>query len=404
MTTSARRERTPDASAVGGPLLAVAVLLVALNLRGPIVAVSPVVDAIRADLGVSSAVAGLLTSLPVLMFAVASTPASWLTGRIGPERAMLVGLAVLGVGTVLRSVDGVATALVGTALIGAGITVGNVVVPVVIGRDFPHRSGGLLGLYVATMNIGSMITLSVTVPIADGVGWRWALTLWLLVAAASAVVWAVATRGSRPGTRAEPGDDGPDPATSPWRRPVGWQMLLAFGAQAFSYYGLTAWLPEILADLRGLDPAGAGAASSIFQVMAVVGALGAPLIHHRTGSLRAAFLPVAVGWLALPLGLLFAPGAWPLWCALGGAAQGGGFTVFFAAILAASRDTGENRRLGAFMQTGAYLLGSLGPFLLGALHADASWTPPLLVVVCALVVLAVSGWLGASPRHRHAAQ
>ncbi|MDT7742635.1 MAG: transporter, family, cyanate transporter [Actinomycetota bacterium] len=404
MTTSARQARPPGAPAVGGSLLAAAVLLVALNLRSPIVAVSPVVDAIRSDLGVSSAVAGLLTSLPVLMFAVASTPASWLTGRIGPERAMLVGLAVLGVGTVLRSVDGVPTALVGTALIGAGITVGNVVVPVVIGRDFPHRSGGLLGLYVATMNVGSMITLWVTVPIADGVGWRWALTVWLLVAAVSAVVWSVATRGRCPGSRAASAVDGTASPTSPWRRPVGWQMLLAFGAQAFSYYGLTAWLPEILADLRGLDPAGAGAASSIFQVLAVVGALGAPLIHHRTGSLRAAFLPVALGWLVLPLGLLFAPGAWPVWCALGGAAQGGGFTVFFAAILAASRDTGENRRLGAFMQTGAYLLGSLGPFLLGALHADASWTVPLLVVTGALVVLTISGWLGASPRHRYVGQ
>ena len=179
-------------------------------------------------------------------------------------------------------------------------------------------------------------------------------------------------------------------------------MLLAFGAQAFAYYGLTAWLPEILADLRGLDPAGAGGASSIFQVLAVVGALGAPLIHRRTGSLRAAFLPVVLGWVALPFGLLLAPGAWPLWCALAGAAQGGGFTVFFAAILAASRDTEENRRLGAFMQTGAYLLGSLGPFVLGALHADASWTPPLVAVAAALVVLAVSGWLGASPRHRYA--
>ena len=124
MTTSpARSSRRPDAPTVGGPLLAAAVLLVALNLRGPIVAVAPVVDAIRADLGVSAAIAGLLTSLPVLAFAIASPPASWMIGRLGPERAVLVGLAVLGVGTLVRSSDGVAGALVGTALIGVGITV-----------------------------------------------------------------------------------------------------------------------------------------------------------------------------------------------------------------------------------------------------------------------------------------
>ncbi|HEY2222881.1 CynX/NimT family MFS transporter [Actinomycetospora sp.] len=403
-TPSASRERPAAAPPVGGPLLAAAVLLVALNLRGPIVAVAPVVDAIRADLGVSAAVAGLLTSLPVLAFAVAAPPASWMIGRLGPERAMLVGLAVLGGGTLLRSADGVAGALAGTALIGAGITVGNVVVPVVIGRDFPHRSGALLGAYTATMNVGSMITLSITVPLTDGVGWRIALLAWLVVALAAAVVWTVATRGRRPGAAVSSTPDGTTSTErSPWRRPVGWLLVAAFACQSFSYYGLTAWLPEILADLRGLGAASAGVASSLFQIFAVAGALATPLVRNRTGSLRLAFVPVALGWLALPGGLLLAPAAWPLWCSLGGAAQGGGFFVFFSAVLAASRTTTENRRLGAFMQTGGYAIGALGPTVVGALHATAgdpaeAWAPALALVLGALVVLTASGWAAARPR------
>ncbi|MCD2194499.1 MFS transporter [Actinomycetospora endophytica] len=400
-TSSARREPRAAAPSAGGPLLAVAVLLVALNLRGPIVAVAPVVDAIRADLGVSAAVAGLLTSLPVLAFAVAAPPASWMIGRLGPERAMLVGLAVLGVGTLLRSADGIAGALAGTALIGAGITVGNVVVPVVIGRDFPHRSGALLGAYTATMNVGSMITLSITVPLADGVGWRVALLAWLVVAVASVVLWTVATRRRRPGADAvvpAAGDEIGGPA--PWRRPVGWLLVVAFAGQSFSYYGLTAWLPEILADLRGLGAGSAGVASSLFQIFAVAGALATPLVRNRTGSLRLAFVPVALGWLALPGGLLLAPAAWPLWCSLGGAAQGGGFFVFFSAVLAASRTTTENRRLGAFMQTGGYAIGALGPTVVGALHGTgaAAWDPALALVLAALVVLTASGWAATRPR------
>lgn len=406
-TSSPRQERLATAPSVGGPLLGVAVLLVALNLRGPIVAVAPVVDAIRADLGVSAAVAGLLTTLPVLAFALAAPPASWMIGRLGPERATLVGIAVLGVGTLLRSADGVAGALAGTALIGAGITVGNVVVPVVIGRDFPHRSGALLGAYTATMNIGSMITLSITVPLADGVGWRFALLAWLVVALAAVVVWTVATRGRRPvaGTDVTTTTTTADAAgmPAPWHRPVGWLLVGAFAAQSFSYYGLTAWLPEILADLRGLDAASAGVASSLFQIFAVAGALATPFVRKRTGSLRLAFVPVALGWLALPGGLLLAPGAWPLWCSLGGAAQGGGFFVFFSAVLAASRTTTDNRRLGAFMQTGGYAVGALGPTVVGALHgagADpaGAWAPALALVLGVLVVLAATGWAAARPR------
>jgi MFS transporter, CP family, cyanate transporter len=416
-TSPTRRDGHADVSS-GGPLLAVAVLLVAFNLRGPIVAVAPVVGAIRADLGVSTAVAGLLTTLPVLAFAIASSPASWLIGRIGPERAVLVGLAVLGVGTLLRSSDGVAGALGGTALIGVGITVGNVVVPVIIGRDFPHRSGPLLGAYTAVMNIGSMITLSITVPLADGVGWRVALLAWLVVALAAAVLWTVAVRRRRDvADEVTSGrsvtEDGHEPAAravrpeladpDPWRRPVGWLLVAAFAGQSFSYYGLTAWLPEILADLRGLGAASAGVASSLFQILAVAGALATPLVRTRTGSLRAAFVPVALGWLALPGGLLVAPAAWPLWCALGGAAQGGGFFVFFSAVLAASRSTDGNRRLGAFMQTGGYAVGAFGPTVLGALHGSGTatggaWTPALVLVLGAVVVLGASGWAATRSR------
>ncbi|GLZ56087.1 MFS transporter [Actinomycetospora sp. NBRC 106378] len=396
MTTAAPRR---PAASLGTPLLVAAIVLVALNLRGPIVAVSPVVDAIRVDLGVSAAVAGLLTSLPVLAFALASPPASWLIGRIGAERAMLVGLAVLTAGTVLRSADGIAGALVGTAVIGAGITVGNIVIPVVIGRDFPHRSGLLLGVYTATMNVGSMITLSATVPIAAGTGWRLALCAWLVLAVAAAVVWTLATpyRRAQLLCREAPDESRPDDssvaARAPWARPVGWLLLFAFAGQSFSYYGLTAWLPEILRDLRGLDATGAGVASSLFQILAVAGALVTPLVARRT-SLRLAFVPVAAGFLALPGGLLLAPSLWPLWCSLAGAAQGGGFTVIFSACLAASRDTTENRRMAAFIQGGGYLLGALGPFLLGAVHeavAPPAWDVPLAVVLGALVVLAVAG-------------
>lgn len=430
-TSSVRRDRHVAASPTGGTLLAVAVLLVAINLRGPIVAVSPVVGAIRADLGVSAAVAGLLTSLPVLAFAVASSPASWLIGRIGPERAVLVGLAVLGAGTLLRSSDGVAGALGGTVLIGVGITVGNVVVPVVIGRDFPHRSGPLLGAYTAVMNIGSMITLSITVPLADGVGWRIALLAWVVVMLAAAALWVVAVRRRTPrhdeaaagGNGSATTGEGDERAvrppstvaahttvveTAPWRRRVGWLLVAAFAGQSFSYYGLTAWLPEILADLRGLGPASAGVASSLFQIFAVAGALVVPLVRARTGSLRAAFVLVALGWLALPGGLLIAPAAWPLWCALGGTAQGGGFFVFFSAVLAATRSTDGNRRLGAFMQTGGYAVGALGPTVVGALHGagspagdpSAAWTPALLLLLGALVALTISGWAATRARPR----
>lgn len=391
----------PRRVAVAPALLITAILLVAVNLRGPIVAVSPVTDAIRADLGIGSGTVGLLTSLPVLCFGLATPVASALLGRFGVGRGVLVSLVVLLVGIVVRSLDGLTGAIAGTLLIGAAITVGNVAVPVVVGRELPRRAGAVLGSYTAALNVGSMITLSLTVPIADAAGWRIALACWGVLVLVAAGVWWWATRslagerGPAPaaGAAAEPAP-GADPAgdTRWWRRPVVWWLTLAFSGQAFAYYGVTAWLPELLADRLAMSPAQAGVSASIFQIAAIAGAIGVPaLLRTRAGAWGAVAVVVAA-WLTLPLGLLVAPAGWVLWCVLGGAAQGGGITVIFALLVDSARDSAENRHMSALVQGGGYVVAATGPLVLGAVREiSGGWTAPLVVVLGAILVLFAAG-------------
>ncbi|WP_181783894.1 MFS transporter, partial [Pseudonocardia pini] len=260
-------------------LLVAAILLLALNLRGPIVAVSPVTESIAADLGISAGTVGLLTSLPVLCFGLATPFASALLGRLGLGRGVLVAIGVLLAGIVLRSVGGLPTAIAGTLLIGCAITVGNVAVPVVIGRDLPERAGAVLGAYTAALNVGSMITLSLTVPIAGVVDWRFATAAWGALAVVAAVVWWRATRAATAAPVGEAPTEGPS-TVGPvwWRRPVVWGLTFAFAGQAFAYYGVTAWLPSLLRDELDMTESAAGLSSSIFQIAAVVGAFGVPVL------------------------------------------------------------------------------------------------------------------------------
>lgn len=152
-------------------VLTVAIVLIALNLRGPIVALAPVISTITSDLGLAAVVAGLLTSIPVLCFAVASPLASAVIGRLGAERAVTISLLGIVAGTLVRSAGTEAELLAGTILIGVSITVGNVVVPVVIRRDFsPERAGIITGVYTSALNVGSMITSLGTAPIAQATG------------------------------------------------------------------------------------------------------------------------------------------------------------------------------------------------------------------------------------------
>ena len=400
LRTSSPKEGHPITThartAGAGGLLLAAVLVFALNLRGPIVALAPAVETIADGLGVSQETVGILTGIPVLCFALAAPLASLLIARAGLERAVMVSLLVVFSGTVLRSAGGMETAIAGTVLIGLGITVGNVAVPVIITRDFPDRAGAVTGMYTAALNLGSVLTTMLTAPLTTVVGWRWALVAWSMLMIVAAALWRRATAGrtSAPVVLMTQSDGLPV-----WRRPVVWCLTLAFGGQAFSYYSVTTWLPTILGDLEGLSAQGAGGGASLFQLAGIVGGIGVPVLVARKVSLRTVFAGMSVLWLTLPLGLLVAPQLWPLWALCAGVSQGGNFTVIFTLIVHHARSQGDARRMSAMVQSIGYAAAAVGPFALGAVHtAVGGWTVPLLVVLGALSLMAASGLLAASIR------
>ena len=375
-------------------LVLVGIVLLALNLRGPLVAVSTVTEDLRVDVGMSGAVIGLLTSLPVLCFGLAAPPASLLIARTGLERAVLVCLGGLLVGLAVRSGGGVATALIGTVIIGLAITIGNVVTPVIIGRDFPNRVALMTGVYTAAMNVGAMLVLSTTPAVAASAGWQLALAIPALLIVVAGAVWLVLSRRRSAARSPSTGSTPPSPAATSGilRRPTTWLLTAAFAGQAFSYYGLTAWLPTLLAEELNMTREAAGSASSIFQILAVVGAFGTPLIIARLGGPVAAFAVNGVLWVTLPLGLLLAPQLWPLWSVTGGIAQGGGFVAIFTVVVYRSRTLRENRQLSAVVQAGGYVVACLGPVIFGALHdVSAEWTASLLLVVGSVTTFALLG-------------
>jgi CP family cyanate transporter-like MFS transporter len=402
-------------------VLPAAIVLIALNFRGPIVATAPVIGDIRLDLGLTATIAGLLTTIPVLCFALATPFASWVIAKADPERAVSLSLVIVLAGTVVRSMPSAAALLVGTAIIGIGITIGNVVIPVVIRRDTsPERVGLVTGVYTSALNVGSMVTSLGTAPIAAAWGWPLAIAVWAVLAVIAGFAWTYAVGARAAWLRPSAADTEPLPATGPIdqvldtgairtvraaqaaaepvrpaRRLITWGLTLAFGGQAFSYYALTAWIPTLLHDEIGFSKASSGASSSVFQILAVVGALGVPVLASKWRP-RAIISLVAFLWLAMPLGLLFAPQLWLLWSVLGGAAQGGGITVIFIVIVRIVSSDADARRMSAFVQGGGYLIGSAGPIVAGSLHgATGNWTAPLLVVLVAVLTLGVVGTFAA---------
>lgn len=360
------------------------------------------------DLGVTHGTAGLLSTIPVICFAAATPFVAAYLRRSSLERAVLVSLALVLVGTVVRSIGGFPMAIAGTIVIGVAITIGNVAVPVIVARDFPSRVSTVTGIYTSALNVGSVITTIGTAPLAELIGWRWALVSWGVLVIVAAFVWRAATARIAALPAPAPARTGSAEARAevdgivmlpPWRRWDVWLLVAAFGAQSFSYYGLSTWLPSILADTIGLSKDGAGAASSVFQLMAVAGSLGAPALLARGLHLRTVSAILVACWFVLPTGLLLAPHGYLVWMAAAGVAQGGFFTMVVVMMVRRSGGTSNMRRMSAFVQGLGYCLAAAGPVTLGLVHdATGSWVPPLVTVLVMVSVMAAAGLTVASAK------
>lgn len=393
----------------GTGLVLAAIVVVSLTLRSPIAAVSPVLGDLRADLGLGPGAAGLLTTLPVLCFALASTAVLALYRRVGAEHAVVLSMLVLALGTLLRSAPGGSPvpAMVGTVVIGLAITVGNVVVPVVAKRDFGDRSPAVVGLYTAALTGGAALAAAGTAPVADVVGWRTGLASWVLLVVAAAVLWLLVLRRHR---RA----GGPPPApTSGARLPLrrngtAWALTVLFGTQSALYYSMTAWLPSMLGsrpDEGGisLDRAEAGVALSLMQVIGIVGSLLVPALvawaARRGHDQRVLGVAVGAAWLVPVLGLLAVPQWWPVWVVVIGVGQGAGISLGFALMVLRAADDHVAAGLSGFVQTGGYLLAAGTPVLVGvAYDLSGGWQVPLVLMAVMAAVLGASGLVAGARR------
>jgi len=362
-------------------LLLIALIALALNLRSPFTAVAPIVGEIQAELQINKTVAGLLTSIPVLCFGLLAPVASRCIARTSVETSILISLSGVLAGIGLRSSGGISLALAGTFLIGASITIGNIVSLVLIARDFPTRAATVMGLYTSALNVGPMLTAGLSEPLAKAIGWRWALVSWGILAIKALVLWwriivrrriaRLALDAQATATLLNPIPPVAD-ATHVLRRPVVWLLVAGFAAHLFIYYGLAAWLPEYLQHAARMSPTQAGFATAFFQLFALAGTLGVPLLSSTGRFARSTLLLViAIAWLATTVGLILSPTLWPAWCMTGGFASGGGITVIFMLAMAAANGLDENRKISAAVQGLGYLIAASGPVLVGGL---AEWT------------------------------
>ncbi len=384
-------------------LLAAGLLLVSLNLRPSMSALSPVLGAIRRSTGLSAAGAGLLTTLPLICFGLLAPVAPRLARRRGTGEVLLGCLVVLLAGILVRSTN-YAGLFVGTLLIGIAVAIANVLMPGIVKRDFPRRVSLMTGLYTAVLSAGAALAAGTTAPLARALGgdWRLATGAWALPVVVAIAVIVPLRSHARPAREVTVADE---PTRRLWKSAVAWSVTLFMGMQSLEFYSTLAWLPTVFHD-RGVSVVSAGVLLAVTNTFAIASALVTPWIAHRLGDARVAVLgAVVLAGIALT-GLLIDPHHLDaLWAVLLGCGQGASISLALMVMVLRSSNQHEAMALSGMAQGYGYLIAAVGPTLVGALYDAAhNWSLPLAVLLGFLVLQAGAGYLAAQDRPVTAAE
>ncbi|MEE6295456.1 MFS transporter [Georgenia wangjunii] len=444
----------------GAGLALAAVVAVALNLRAAISSVGPVLEEIQAGVELSAGAAGVLTSLPVLCFAVVGLASPWLGRRFGIERAIAAAVVVLGVSLLVRVAGGPVPLFLGTLTACGSIAAVNVLMTVVVKTRFPHRVGLVTGVYTSAMAGGSAAAAALSAPVAAAVGladsgWRVALAVWAVPCLVAVALWFAALRrwrtqdggaGAAGATGGEPttgraGDpaagvrvaaqtaggavsDAPVAAARLGTEPVSasatasvpaapravdarallryprvWALTIFFGTQSLLFYVALGWLPAIYRD-AGLDAATAGTLLSVSVLVGVPAFLVVPVLAARRPGQRRWTVGLTAAAAGGLVGLLVAPaeGAW-LWAVLLGLGNAC-FPLALSLFALRTSVPAQTATVSAVGQSLGYLIAAAGPLAVGLLHEwTGSWTTPLLVLLGLMVVQAGTGMVAGRSGH-----
>lgn len=370
------------------------IVTVAFNLRPAITSVGPLMGIIRDDIGLSNWNVALLTSLPLIAFAVMSPVIPKFGNRYTNEKVLLSGLILLLIGIGTRSISNIALLFLGTFLIGVGIAVCNVLLPGVIKEKFPLKVGLMTSIYSTIMGIFAATASGVSIPLAEGLdlGWKNALSVWGIPALIGIVFWTYLARKSKPehdvSVKFFHSED-----NRMWKSSLAWQVAFFMGFQSFLFYVSITWLPEILHDY-GVDMTTAGWLLFFTQIIGLPAGFIVPVLADKFKSQRGLVIILGVCAVGGFSGLLLGKSFFMMMISiiLLGQALGGTFPLALTLLGMRARTAKQAAELSGMAQSFGYILAAIGPMLIGYLFdLSGTWTIPLITLIGISVLVILFG-------------
>lgn len=392
-------------------------LFCTLLMRGPITAIGPIAQDVRAAFEISYEAYGLLTAIPIAVFGLFSFAGPWVAKRFGLIRSIGIAVALVALGAGLRLTSSWPMLLVATVILGAGIALMNVYMTVAVKGFWAKQLGTMMGLYTGVIGLSGAIGGLTAVPLARAAGGIWATMLfWCAAGLLGAVLWW--TAGGRAqrlyaahqaqnrrqleatGAAGEATTASHGRALSTLgamaRVPLAWALTGVMGLQSLLIYTVSAWMPPYWVS-TGMDAAATGAWLFIYLVSGLPASLLTARFMAWCGSefraeaaLTAAYLAGLLLWVfgSESVAALFVGSV------LAGASQGSMLSVAFLLMSRKTRTSAEMLAVNALAQGAGYLFAGFGPLLFGALYASSgSWRAPFVFAAAMIAAWGAAGWL-----------
>ncbi len=383
------------------------IIAISFNLRPAITSVGPLIGNIRDDVALTNGSAGLLTSLPLIAFAIMSPFAARLGNRYSYESALIIGLLLLLIGVSIRPVSIAFLLFSGTFIAGLGIAILNVLLPGLIKERFPLKVGLMTSIYTTTMGIIASMASGISIPIAESFGnngWKISLLIWTIPVILAMIVWVylrVKAQNIQKKTDSEQIKYADSSSKKIWRSPLAWQIAVFMGLQSFLFYVTISWLPEIMY-AKGLSMETSGWMLSFTQFIGLPASFIVPVLAEKLKSQRSIITVLALSFFLGYFGLLLGSNfiiiiissifiAFPL---------SGFFSLALTLLGMRARTSKDAADLSGMAQSVGYVLAAIGPIFVGFLFdLFGNWNFPIIAILLIVIILYVFGLLIGKERY-----
>ncbi|MFI3067800.1 MFS transporter [Streptococcus suis] len=369
------------------PFIIAGIVMLGVVMRAPFTALPAILTDVAAGLGVEVSSLGILTSIPLIMFALCSSLAPRLAAKFGMEKLMALVLLVMVLGSGMRVLN-LPALYIGTMLVGATIAFINVLLPSLVAANFPKKIGLYTTIYITLMGVAATVASMIAVPIVSSSSWEFFILLITGLVFMAFLIWLPNVRNNHQFASENQGNQ----KSSIWKNKAAIAFLIFGGLQSVLYYTEITWLPTISQSV-GFSKEEAGLMAGIFNLTAIPMSMIIPSILSRhTKEMRRNIMLGTSSATLLGLALMtFLPSNFILWSVLHIILSFSNAALFPYMMLGFTLKTSNSQataQLSGMVQTGGYLIAAFGPGLLGYSYPIfGSWMP--LILALAVVTLSM---------------